>query len=140
MMDTPIRTLSSRLLSEVKDGVDRLCQGAAQSYYVRIETEFLQYYPETINTKAETEFCEAVLRSTFGDARVHADFEPNMTSEDFGFMLEARPGTYVLAGGGGKAGLHNPGYDFNDELIPQVFGTGPRWHSPAFSDRPSRFD
>ena len=113
-----IRTLSSRLLNEVKEAVERLCQGAARSYGVRIETEFFQYYPATVNTKHETEFCEALLRSTFGDERVHADVEPNMTSEDFGFMLEARPGTYVLAGGGGEAGLHHPAYDFNDELIP----------------------
>ncbi|BBU30541.1 hydrolase [Burkholderia sp. THE68] len=113
-----IRTLSSRLLKEIREGVDRLCQGAAQSYGVRIETEFFQYYPATVNTKAETDFCAAVLRSTFGDERVHLNVEPNMTSEDFGFMLEARPGAYVLAGAGGDAGLHHPAYDFNDALIP----------------------
>ncbi|SAK83259.1 amidohydrolase [Caballeronia calidae] len=113
-----IRTLSSRLLNDIKEGVDRRCQGAAHSYGVRIETEFFQYYPATVNTKNETDFCAAVLRATFGDEHVHADVAPNMTSEDFGFMLEARPGAYVLAGSGGDAGLHNPAYDFNDALIP----------------------
>jgi amidohydrolase len=112
-----IRTLSSRLLNDIKEGMDRLCQGAAHSYGARIDTGFFQYYPATVNTKDETDFCADVLRSVFGDERVHAHVEPNMTSEDFGFMLEARPGAYVLAGGGGEAGLHHPAYDFNDDLI-----------------------
>lgn len=63
-----------------------------------------------------------MIRETFGDARLHPDVPPNMTSEDFGFMLEARPGAYVLIGNApaetGAPALHHPKYDFNDDIIP----------------------
>ncbi|RLA31265.1 MAG: amidohydrolase, partial [Gammaproteobacteria bacterium] len=46
---------------------------------------------------------------------------PTMTSEDFGYMLQARPGAYLLLGNGvdgiGGCSLHNPDYDFNDEIL-----------------------
>ena len=113
-----IRTLSTTLLDQLKDDVTRLCKGIALSYGVSIDVEFFQYYPATVNTPAHTALCESVLRSTFGDARVHADIEPNMTSEDFGFMLAVKPGAYILAGTGQQAGLHHPEFDFNDAVIP----------------------
>jgi hippurate hydrolase len=65
-----------------------------------------------------------VIRDTFGVERVRPDVPANMTSEDFGFMLEERPGTYVLIGNAGadSPGLHNPKYDFNDDIIPTAVG------------------
>lgn len=117
-----IRTLSSTVLQQLQDDVRRMCDGMAAAYGAGIAVEFFQYYPATVNTPAETALCEAVIRDTFGNRHTHADVPPNMTSEDFGFMLEARPGTYVLIGnaprGTASAGLHHPAYDFNDDIIP----------------------
>jgi amidohydrolase len=117
-----IRTLSSSVLQQVQDDVQRMCDGMAAAYGAAIDVEFFQYYPATVNTPTETALCEAVIRDTFGDPRTHADVPPNMTSEDFGFMLEARPGAYVLIGNAPRdtvaRGLHHPSYDFNDEIIP----------------------
>ena len=43
------------------------------------------------------------------------------SSEDFAQMLKAKPGCYLLIGNGtdGHHGrpLHNPGYDFNDDVL-----------------------
>jgi amidohydrolase len=118
-----IRTLSTVLLKKLQADIARLCDGIACSYGADIDVEFFQFYPATVNSPSETALCEDVLRATFGDAYVHADSPPNMTSEDFGFMLQARPGAYVLAGSGEGAGtspgLHNPHYDFNDAVIPK---------------------
>jgi amidohydrolase len=117
-----IRTLSTPELRAMQQQVRQLCEGMAQSYGVQISADFPQYYPATVNTAPHARFCERVMAETFGPARVHGDVPPNMTSEDFGFMLEERPGAYVLIGNRAEAGhaatLHNPSYDFNDAIIP----------------------
>ncbi|WP_368078184.1 M20/M25/M40 family metallo-hydrolase, partial [Burkholderia cepacia] len=74
------------------------CEGLARAYGAQVDVEFFQYYPATVNTPAETALCEAVIGDTFGGERLYRDVPPNMTSEDFGFMLEERPGAYVLIG------------------------------------------
>ncbi|WP_087688572.1 M20 aminoacylase family protein [Pandoraea sp. PE-S2R-1] len=116
-----IRTLSSAVLNQLQDDIRRIGDGLAAAYGASIETEFFQYYPATVNTKPETALCEQVIRETFGDTATHADVPPNMTSEDFGFMLEAKPGAYVLIGNAPRGetgvGLHHPAYDFNDDIL-----------------------
>jgi hippurate hydrolase len=117
-----IRTLSTVLQQQLQRDIQRMCEGLAAAYGAQVEVTFFQYYPATINTPAETTLCEAVIRETFGDERLHAHIAPNMTSEDFGFMLEERPGTYVLIGNAASEAaapsLHHPKYDFNDDIIP----------------------
>lgn len=117
-----IRTLSSALQQKLQHDVRLTCEGLAHAYGAQVDVEFFQYYPATVNTPAETAFCEAVMRETFGEERVDRDVPPNMTSEDFGFMLEERPGAYVLIGnaptGTASPALHHPKYDFNDDIIP----------------------
>ncbi|MEM1315290.1 MAG: M20/M25/M40 family metallo-hydrolase, partial [Pseudomonadota bacterium] len=54
-----------------------------------------------------------------GDAMVEPDKDPVMGAEDFAFMLNARPGAYIMLGAGEGAGVHHPAYDFNDEIIPE---------------------
>lgn len=117
-----IRTLSSVLQQKLQRDIQLMCEGLAAAYGAQVEVTFFQYYPATINTPAETALCEAVIRETFGDECINANMPANMTSEDFGFLLEKRPGAYVLIGnapvGMAAPGLHHPKYDFNDDIIP----------------------
>lgn len=117
-----IRTLSTALQQKLQRDIQTMCEGLAGAYGAQVEVTFFQYYPATINTPAETALCEAVVRETFGDEHLHSGIAPNMTSEDFGFMLEERPGAYVLIGnapvGTAAPALHHPKYDFNDDIIP----------------------
>ena len=116
-----IRTLSSGLQQKLQRDVRLACEGLAAAHGAQVDVEFFQYYPATVNTPTETALCEAVIRDTFGDQRLYRDVPPNMTSEDFGFMLEERPGAYVLIGntrdGAAAPALHHPKYDFNDDII-----------------------
>ncbi|WHU96042.1 M20 family metallopeptidase [Burkholderia vietnamiensis] len=117
-----IRTLSSALQQQLQRDVRLMCEALAGASGARADVEFFQYYPATVNTPAETALCEAVIRDTFGEQRLRREVPPNMTSEDFGFMLEERPGAYVLIGnaadGDAAPVLHHPKYDFNDDIIP----------------------
>ena len=85
------------------------------------ELEYVRGYPATVNTPREAEFAAHVAARIFGDNNVVREFDPTMGGEDFAYMLQAKPGAYLLLGqGGDQSGcyLHNPGNDFNDEVIP----------------------
>jgi hippurate hydrolase len=90
--------------------------------------EFVRNYPPTINHPQEAEFTREVLADIVGAENVLAQ-EPTMGAEDFSYMLLAKPGAYFfiangegahreMGHGGGPCTLHNPSYDFNDDLIP----------------------
>jgi metal-dependent amidase/aminoacylase/carboxypeptidase family protein len=75
-------------------------------------------YPVTVNDAREAAFCAAIAAEVCGKTEVDAAAPPLMAAEDFSYMLEARPGAFVFLGNGATAGLHNPGYDFDDAAIP----------------------
>ena len=78
-------------------------------------------YPVTSNSERETQIAIAVAQAVVGDAAVNLKPVPSMGSEDFAFMLQQKPGCYVWLGNGNEPGcgqLHNPHYDFNDEILP----------------------
>jgi hippurate hydrolase len=77
--------------------------------------------PATINDVTATGITRRAATTVAGEARVTAMPHPNMGAEDFAFMLEAKPGSYILLGAGrgeGDPTLHEPRYDFNDEILP----------------------
>jgi amidohydrolase len=108
------RDLAERRIREIAAGVAGAMGGSAQLDYRR-------GYPATINSEREAAFAARVGERIFGKGNVFTDAEPTMGGEDFSYMLQARPGAYVFLGQGGgpdNCMLHNPGYDFNDEVIP----------------------
>jgi hippurate hydrolase len=108
------RELAERRIHEIATGVATALGATA---HVEIE----RGYPATVNSPREAEFAAEVGERVFGAGNVLRDVDPTMGSEDFAFLLEARPGAYVFLGQGGADGgclLHNPHYDFNDAVIP----------------------
>ena len=108
------RELAERRISEISTAV-------AQGLGATAEIEYRRGYPPTVNTEKEAAFAARVGEKVFGKDNVITDGEPTMGGEDFSYMLQARPGAYIFLGQGGTPGgcfLHNPGYDFNDEVIP----------------------
>jgi amidohydrolase len=93
----------------------------AEAFGASAEIDYRRGYPATINSAREAQFAARVGERLFGRGNVFTEHEPTMGGEDFSYMLQARPGAYVFLGQGGAAGgcfLHNPNYDFNDEVIP----------------------
>ena len=75
-------------------------------------------YPATVNDEEQSELAGKVLAELVGEDLVYRDWPPTMGGEDFSFMLEERPGAFIILGNGDSAGLHHPEYNFNDEIIP----------------------
>lgn len=116
-----IRTFKSEVQATVEATIERLCGGIAAAHGARIEVSFDHCYPPTVNHPAAADFCRRVAVAVCGERQVMTDSQPSMGAEDFAFMLAARPGCYVWLGNGPGTGgctLHNPHYDFNDELLP----------------------
>jgi amidohydrolase len=108
------RDMAERRIREIVAGIAAAMGGAA-------DIDYRRGYPATVNTEAEAAFAARVGERVFGAGNVVTDHEPTMGGEDFSYMLQARPGAYVFLGQGGiELGcmLHNPNYDFNDEVIP----------------------
>jgi amidohydrolase len=123
-----VRAFTTEVLDLVERRMQQIAEATCAAFEARCEFSFKRNYPPTINHPAETEFARELLGEVVGPENV-LEFEPTMGAEDFSFFLRQLPGCYFLIGNGdgahregghglGPCMLHNPSYDFNDELIP----------------------
>ncbi|MCW8842877.1 MAG: M20 family metallopeptidase [Rhodobacteraceae bacterium] len=110
-----VRTLSPEMRDLAEARIKGICDGVAATFGGTVEVVYHRGYPVMVNSDAQTEFAAEVAKSISGDC----DEAPLvMGGEDFAFMLEERPGAYILVGNGDTAMVHHPEYNFNDEAIP----------------------
>jgi len=123
-----VRTFTIELLDVIEERMRRITKATCEAFATSCEFEFRRNYPPTVNHARETAFTRELLGELVGAENV-AEFEPTMGAEDFSYFLQEKPGCYFVIGngdgthrsaghGGGPCMLHNPTYDFNDELIP----------------------
>jgi amidohydrolase len=123
-----VRTFTLEVLDMIERRMRQITESISAAFDVRCEFEFERNYPPTINSAPEAEFARQVMTEIVGAENVIAQ-EPTMGAEDFAYMLQAKPGAYCfiangdgahreMGHGGGPCMLHNPSYDFNDDLIP----------------------
>jgi amidohydrolase len=126
-----VRSFDDRVTALIEDGMRRIAGSTAQAHQASARVEFERNYPPTVNHAREAELAASAGDAVLGPDRVIRGIDPSMGAEDFAFMLQQRPGAYLLLGngvaagdhrsaghGGGPCTLHNASYDFNDELIP----------------------
>jgi len=101
----------------MKRRLDEVAQGIAATYGGAACVEYDDNFVPLVNDAEATGVALAVAAQVVGPERVHADAPPLTGSEDFAFMTERVPGSYVLVGAGPGAMPHNPGYDFNDAIL-----------------------
>ncbi|EYD71274.1 M20 aminoacylase family protein [Limimaricola hongkongensis] len=119
-MKGTVRTMSPELRKLGQERLTAIAETTAQAYGATAKVNYIKGYPVMINHGAETEFAAEVAREISGDC---AEAPLIMGGEDFAYMLEERPGAYILVGNGDTASVHHPEYDFSDEAIP----TGCSW-------------
>jgi hippurate hydrolase len=113
------RSFKPEVRDMIEQGIQRVAEGVAASLGAKAQVRYQRRYPSLVNSEKETEIAAGAAVEVAGKANVVRDFMPSMGAEDFAFMLQAKPGCYVMIGNGEKsAGLHNPHYDFNDEILP----------------------
>ena len=131
VMKGTVRTFSAQALDTIEQGMARICHQLPPAFNARAEFSFLRNYPPTINHAKEAMLAADVAAEIVGEAMVQRHVEPTMGAEDFAYMLQEKPGAYIFLGNGDTSGghrttghglgpctLHNPSYDFNDDLIP----------------------
>jgi hippurate hydrolase len=107
---------------EVRDLIERrvgaIAHGVGEALQIEVDVRYERGYPPTVNSEVETDLAADVAAEVVGDDRVDRATPPVMGAEDFAYMLEQRPGSYIFLGGGRpEAPLHSPQYDFNDEAL-----------------------
>ena len=123
-----VRTFTLEVLDLIEKRMKQIAEHTCAAHDTECEFEFTRNYPPTINHAAETDFARKIMANIVGLDNVMVQ-EPTMGAEDFSYMLQAKPGAYVfiangdgehreMGHGGGPCMLHNPSYDFNDDLIP----------------------
>jgi hippurate hydrolase len=112
-----LRAFRPEVRALLRDRVPALARAQAESFGAVAEVDYRPGFPAVINHENETAFARAVALDTFGATHVDPAFQPRTASEDFAYMLLARPGAYVFVGNGDGAPLHSPHYDFNDAIL-----------------------
>jgi len=113
-----IRTFTPEVRALVERRFREIVEGHAAAYGVDVRIDYQLGYPPTVNHPEQTDFAAEVAREVSGEDGIDARADREMGSEDFAYMLEARPGAYLFLGTGPGAGLHHPAFDFNDDASP----------------------
>lgn len=115
------RCFSTRVQAQFEQSIERVACGIASGFGAEIEFSYERRYPPTVNSPTETESAAEAAIAVSGATAVNRAPKPSMGSEDFAYMLQEKPGCYIWIGNGdgeGSCMIHNPGYDFNDEILP----------------------
>jgi amidohydrolase len=115
-MTGTVRALDPAVRDQVEARVKKIAMATAEAYDCTAEVDYQIGYPVTVNHDLHTEYAISAARAVARD--VITDMPPIMAAEDFSFMLNERPGAYIMLGNGDGAVVHHPEYQFDDEAIP----------------------
>jgi amidohydrolase len=110
-----VRTMSKEMRNLAEERLTKIAEQTAGVFGAVATVSYYRGYPSMVNHEENTEFAAEVARAISGDC---AEAPLVMGGEDFAYMLEERPGAYILVGNGDTAMVHHPEYNFNDETIP----------------------
>ncbi|SFR54782.1 M20 aminoacylase family protein [Litoreibacter janthinus] len=110
-----VRTMSKEMRDMAEKRLPEIAAGVATTFGGTADVTYFKGYPVMVNHEEQTEFAASVATKVSGACE---EAPLVMGGEDFAFMLEERPGAYILVGNGDTASVHHPEYNFNDEAIP----------------------
>ena len=115
------RCFSPKVQAKLKAQMKQVATEICRAYGASCEFKYERRYPPTVNSEIEAHLAGSVAAELVGADRVNLNPKSAMGSEDFAYMLQEKPGAYIWIGNGdgeGSCMVHNPGYDFNDEILP----------------------
>ncbi len=113
-----VRTLDPDLQNRIEARIREIVEMTAKAHGATAEVDYVRDYPVTVNDHDKAMLAADAAACVAGENAVDRALTPTLGSEDFSFMLNARPGAMIFIGNGDSQGLHHPEYDFNDEAIP----------------------
>ncbi|KZS50487.1 M20 aminoacylase family protein [Rhizobium anhuiense] len=116
-MQLTIRAYSEIVRQLLRERIPALAHAQAESFGAEADVNYRLGFPALVNHAGESEFASRVAYDALGPAAIEKDFRPRTASEDFAFMLQANPGSYLFVGNGDSAPLHSAHYNFNDAII-----------------------
>ncbi|OTQ30114.1 M20 aminoacylase family protein [Gilliamella apicola] len=112
-----VRTFDAQVQDMAENRIKQIATGIASTFEAKAEVDYQRRYPATINHAKQAEIAIKAAKNVVGETDVIIEPTPSMGAEDFAFMLKKIPGAYVWLGAGQGANLHNPAYNFNDEVL-----------------------
>ena len=115
------RCFSPRVQAQLEAQMKQVATEICRAYGASCEFTYERRYPPTVNSEIEAHLAGSVAAELVGADRVNLNPKSAMGSEDFAYMLQEKPGAYIWIGNGdgeGSCMVHNPGYDFNDDILP----------------------
>src|SRR5215218_4105644 len=113
-----VRTLTEHVRELCETRVRAVVHNVCAAFGAKATLRYTRGYPVTVNDSERTDFMAMAAEEVAGAGAVDTTIAPLMGAEDFAFMLNERPGAYILLGNGDTAGVHHPAYDFNDAAAP----------------------
>jgi hippurate hydrolase len=116
-----VRTFEPAVRDRIRAGMGRMAEGMGAAFGAEVRLDYRDGYPATINHAEQSDIAAQVAATVVGEGNVDRSIAPVMGGEDFSYMLNERPGAYLWVGQAGGASacmVHNPRYDFNDEILP----------------------
>ncbi|MCB1746199.1 MAG: amidohydrolase [Gammaproteobacteria bacterium] len=116
-----VRCFAQEVRQQIEARMQEIAEGVCRTHGCSFRWRYEHRFPPTVNSAQETDFAAAAAIAVCGAEHVDTDVEPVTGSEDFGYMLEEKPGCYAFIGNGSSEGgcmLHSPHFDFNDDIIP----------------------
>ncbi|MGR3320625.1 MAG: M20 aminoacylase family protein [Pseudooceanicola sp.] len=112
-----VRALDPAARDMAEERIRAIATSTAEAMGCRVKLDYVRGYPVTMNAEENTDFASEAARAVAGESGVTYT-PPHLGAEDFSYMLERRPGAYIMLGNGDSAALHNPAYEFDDTAIP----------------------
>jgi hippurate hydrolase len=116
-MSLSVRSFDAAVRDQLEQRIRALASAHVQGYGGEVTIHYERGYPVVVNSDAETTFARQVAEELVGPQAVVAPYPPLAGSEDFAYYLQRKPGCFLRLGNGDGASLHNPRYDFNDEIL-----------------------
>ena len=116
-LDITVRSFDAATGALMHARIESLAEGQARSFGATASLEWGTGYPATVNDASSTHFARETAVALLGADKVSDVDKPFLGSEDFSFMLQKVPGSYLIMGNGDSANLHHPAYNFNDAAI-----------------------
>ncbi|OCG40461.1 peptidase M20 [Gilliamella sp. Fer1-1] len=112
-----VRAFSAQVQDMAESRIKQIATGIAATFEAKAEVDYQRRYPATINHAKQAKIAMTAAKKVVGEDHLIIDPNPSMGAEDFAFMLQKIPGAYVWLGAGSGANLHNPAFNFNDEVL-----------------------